>query len=277
MVTGSRLPDLVIIGAPKAGTTSLAAWLKQHPGMRMSGNKELEFLDRNFERGTDWYRQQFPDARPDQLLGEATPAYLAHPLAPSRAAAALPEARFVAVLREPVARAWSHYTFLRWLGVEHRSWERALARAEAGKGPADYLGDGRYAEHLARWDAAVGAERTFVMLFEEITRDPAEAFRRVCRFAGLSDSVDPPSTESVNPTRRPRNLPLQVALHTTGLSRRRYGRELHGWNLSGGPPGRMDPALEQRIRARFQEDNDHLEQRLGMPLPASWRPREVGT
>lgn len=267
-----RLPDLVVIGAPKAGTTSLARWLADHPDVRMSATKELEFFDLYFDRGLDWYAEQLPPGGPGLVVGEATPTYLGHPLAPARAARSVPEARFVAVLREPVSRAWSNYWFFCQLGLERRSWEAAV-RAERRDGGPDYLGRGRYAEQIARWDAVVGPDRLLLLLFDDLVADPVGVFGRVCRFAGVRDDVAPPSTRSVNPTSRPRSRSLQYALHRSGLSRRtRPGHALWSWNASGGRPPALPPDIAAALRRWYAADNAALAERLGAPLPAAWAP-----
>lgn len=257
----SGLPDLVVVGAPKAGTTTLAAWLSEHPQVAMSATKELEFLDVHFDRGLDWYRSQLPAARPGTVVGEATPAYLGHPLAPQRAAASLPATRFVAVLREPVGRAWSQYWFFRMLGVERRSWLAARA---------DHLAVGRYAGQVARWDAAVGPDRLLLLLFDDLLADPARLFADVCRFAGVRDDVPPATAGAVNPTSRPRSATAQWVLRDSGLGRTRLGRRAFLWNAAGGPPPALDEAEAAHLRAGFADDNARLAERLGRPLPASW-------
>lgn len=271
-----QLPDLVVIGAPKAGTTSLAHWLSQHPEVRMSATKELEFFDRHYERGADWYRSQLPSGGDGVVVGEATPTYLGHRLAPARAAATIPGARYVAVLREPVSRAWSNYWFFCQLGVERRTWDAALRaerRGRDGRGGTDYLGRGRYDEQLARWDAAVGPEQLLVLLFDDLLADPVDVFARVCRFAGVRDDVQPSSTRSVNPTCRPRSRHLQHALHASGTSRRTtVGRRLWAWNAHGGRPPALAPDRAALLRESFSASNAALAERLGRPLPAAWGP-----
>lgn len=267
-----RLPDLVVIGAPKAGTTSLARWLSDHPDVRMSATKELEFFDLYFDRGLDWYAEQLPPGGPGLVVGEATPTYLGHPLAPTRAAQSLPAARFVAVLREPVSRAWSNYWFFCQLGLERRSWASAVRAERKGRGP-DYLGRGRYAEQVARWDAVVDPDRLLLLLFDDLVADPAGVFARVCRFAGVRDDVPPTSTRSVNPTSRPRSRHLQYALHATGLSRRSGpGRALWSWNARGGRPPTLPREAAAELRQRYAADNAALADRLGTALPAAWKP-----
>jgi hypothetical protein len=117
----------VIIGAQRGGTTSLYRFLASHPDVRQPLPKEVSFLSRRWDRGVPWYTRHFPVLRHRPLRTlEASPSYLSDVLAPVRAAATLPDARFVALLREPTARAISHYHHNRALGVEPLSFEEAL-------------------------------------------------------------------------------------------------------------------------------------------------------
>jgi hypothetical protein len=124
------LPDVLIIGAQKSGTTSLYNYLCQHPHIHGASTKEVRYFDDHFEKGELWYRKHFP-LRRDGLTLEATPNYIFHRDAFHRIASLLPEAKLIAVLREPVARAYSQYRmFHRWdpdrRGHEPRSFEEAV-------------------------------------------------------------------------------------------------------------------------------------------------------
>src|SRR3954468_5620489 len=104
-----RLPDFVVAGAAKGGTTSLFYYLKPHPQVWMPEAKELHFFSNHFDRGIDWLRAQFVGAGADDVVGEMTPEYLEHPYAAERMASVIPDAKIVAILRHPVERAYSHY------------------------------------------------------------------------------------------------------------------------------------------------------------------------
>jgi hypothetical protein len=265
------LPDLIIVGAPKSGTTSLAMWLSEHPQVRMSATKEISFFDRFYDRGIGWYREQLPEHEPGIVVGEATPTYLGDALAPKRAAEAVPHAKFVALLREPVSRAWSNYWFFCQLGVERRSWDAALRAEKRGNDPAEYLSRGRYSEQLARWDAAIGPERLLVLLFDDLLADPAQAYATVCRFVGIRDDVAPASTRSVNPTSRTRSRHLQYALHTSRASQRTaLGRRLWRWNANGGRVPQLPSDQVRELRRTFTDSNAAVATRLGRSLPESW-------
>ena len=130
------LPDFVILGAQKAGTTSLYAYLCAHPDVRAAARKEVHYFDLNYARGATWYRSMFPlaaglarERRGGRrvLVGEASPYYLFYPLAAERAGAVVPSAQLIVLLRDPVERAWSHYRHEVKAGREPLEFEAALA------------------------------------------------------------------------------------------------------------------------------------------------------
>jgi hypothetical protein len=196
------LPDFLIIGAQKAGTTALYAYLRWHPGITGPSFKEVSFFDRHHARGERWYRAHLPARTRSRLVGEASPSYLFHPLAPERVAALIPHARLIAILRDPVDRAFSHYQHEVALGREPLSFEDALDREEERmRGEVErmirdpsyfshawwnytYAARGLYAEQLERWFAAFPREQVLVLISEEMLDNPAETYARVLDFLG---------------------------------------------------------------------------------------------
>jgi hypothetical protein len=228
------LPDFLIIGGQRCGTTSLYYYLRAHPQVLPALAKEVHFLSLHWSRGEGWYRAQFPlrarktSRRPAPLTFEATPYYLAHPLAASRAAQLLPEAKLLVLLRDPVSRAWSHYRHMVRLGLEPLSFEEAIAQepirlaGEVERLKADphydavryrrysYLARGAYAEQLGRWLAHFPPDRFLVLGSERLLADPAGGYARVLGFLGL-----PPWTPSAFPlhTRNPKgpsDMPTEI-------------------------------------------------------------------
>lgn len=201
------MPHFVIIGTQKGGTTSLYNLLIRHPLVRSSVLKELHFFDKHFSEGVEWYRRCFP--RPEHkegretVTGEATPYYMFDAAVPGRMAEILPEARLVALLRNPVDRAYSHYHHQMRTGGETLGFEEAIEaeetrlRAERGStaepyaGPNhrrfSYLSRGLYAEQLARWSDFVDDGRLLVLGSEDFFARPGEALDRVLRHLGLPD------------------------------------------------------------------------------------------
>jgi sulfotransferase family protein len=196
------LPDFLILGAQKAGTTALYAYLRWHPEITGPSFKEVSFFDRHYAKGEWWYRAHMP-VRRGSLVGEASPSYLFHPLAPERVSVMLPGARLIVLLRNPVDRAFSHYQHEVALGREPLSFEEALDREEERmQGELDrmlrdpsyfslawwnytYVARGRYAEQLERWFAAVPREQLLVLFTEELSADTAATYRRVLDFLGV--------------------------------------------------------------------------------------------
>ncbi|HYF40703.1 MAG TPA: sulfotransferase domain-containing protein, partial [Gemmatimonadales bacterium] len=125
------LPSVLLIGAQKAGTTSLFNYMAEHPAVLPPSNKEIHYFDLNPTRGLTWYRSHFPynhQLRDGSVTVDASPYYLAHPGVPQRAAQLLPGARLLVLLRNPVDRAYSHYQHEVRGGREPLSFEEAIAR-----------------------------------------------------------------------------------------------------------------------------------------------------
>ncbi|MEM7356645.1 MAG: sulfotransferase domain-containing protein [Acidobacteriota bacterium] len=208
MTPTPRLPDFLIIGAQKCGTTSLFRLLEAHPSFAMSTPKEVHFFSEHFRRGTDWYREHFPPARSDQQVGEATPLYLFWPACLERISALLPNARLVVLLREPGARAYSHYHHEVALGREQRGFEQALDEEEPlleqemaamtrnpeyFSQPArcfSYLARGRYAQQLERVYRFFDHRQVHVTACDRLFAGEQEALDDLFRFLGAREAGD---------------------------------------------------------------------------------------
>jgi hypothetical protein len=204
------LPDFLVIGAQKSGSTTLYDYLVQHPDVRPALTKEVHYFDNNFHRGAGWYRSNFPLAirrhRP-WLTGEASPYYLLHPLAPARAAGTVPEAKLLVTLRHPVDRAYSHYQHERAKGYETLAFDAALAQEEARTSDAwealrsgaveeapalqhhTYLARSRYDEQIVRWLEHYPSGQLLVLSAEELFREPGAVLPRVFAFLGVDPDV----------------------------------------------------------------------------------------
>jgi hypothetical protein len=204
---GRLLPDFLIIGSTKCGTTSMHGWMTEHPLVAPT-KKEIHFFNMNYYRSPDWYRCYFPHERERDAfarehgapfrVGEATASYLAHYWTPQRAAKLVPNARLIVCLRDPVDRAHSQYHYFRRRGSEPaESFEEALAneserlRGEEEHEIADphfhswrvfrwgYHRTSRYAEHLERWLKVFPREQLLFLKFEDVIRDPQSALDQI--------------------------------------------------------------------------------------------------
>lgn len=199
MSSQAVLPSFVIIGAMRSGTTSLASWLREHPDVHMPAQKELHYFDRQYELGIDWYADQFKGALGEPAIGEATPNYLYEATALERLAHDIPAARVILLLRDPVARAHSHYLHRYARGGETLSFDDAL-RAEPERLASDdpvvrahysYADRGRYLEQIRRVERLFPAEQISIHLFEDLRDRPSTIFRMVSDFLGIDSSVPP--------------------------------------------------------------------------------------
>jgi Sulfotransferase family len=228
------LPDFLVIGAARAGTTALYAALRQHPGLFLTPSKETNFFAYEGEKpavrgpGAEFinnaitdlatYRTQFAAAPAGTLRGEVCPLYLHAPKAPERIRAHVPEARLVAILRNPVEQAFSHFLYARHNAIEPLSdFTGALAREDerlaAGWQPLfGYSRFPRYGEQLARYFARFPRERLLVLDYEDWARDNAAALARILGFIGADPAFRPVAEAGVNAGGAPRSAALQRLL-----------------------------------------------------------------
>jgi hypothetical protein len=200
------LPDFIIIGAQKSGTTSLYRYLCQHPQIVPSVKKEVHFFDGgidpsvdNFEKGLPWYSTHFPSRKnlnADQKTFEATPSYLFNPIAPKRIYDLIPQVKLVALLRNPTERAISHYFHEKRKGREPLSILEALeveeTRLKSSIEEKNYKSDvfinysyklrGLYKNQLERYSDLFPMEQILILPSEEFFANPNTSLARVFEF-----------------------------------------------------------------------------------------------
>lgn len=268
-----RLPDWLVLGAAKSGTTSIAYWLHGHPQVHLAPVKEVRFFDReeNFSKGTDWYREQFAGATADQTPGEATPEYLWHPDAPGRIAALLPNAKLIALLRHPVDRAYSHYWHARAWGAQLPDFATVVRAALDGNaGWRHFLERGHYAEQIARYDRLYPTDALLLLLFEDLESQPEATFGEVCRHLGVEVVTVPGLGTAYNRAYRRRSMRLRRVMERVDIWERiprRWANALDQWNTvpTDYPP--MDPPVRTLLLEHYAQSTADLEHRLGRALP----------
>lgn len=193
------LPSFLIIGARKSGTSSLFDYLLQHPDVRAPLWKETRFFDFGYQKGLAWYRAHFPRREPGArwITGEATTGYLSHPSCAERIACHLPDAKLVAILRNPVDRAISDWAHEQRRGAEQRSAREALGAPDPA---SPYVARSLYARQLRRYLGRFPRERLLVLRYEDFFAAPAEGYAELLRFLGLAP-FDDVRFEHLNPGR----------------------------------------------------------------------------
>jgi hypothetical protein len=249
------LPDFLIIGAQRCGTSSLYNYLVEHPAILPALRKEVHYFDDGYRHGLNWYRAHFSTAAGRSLVQrrhgvarvfEASPYYLLHPHAPRRIRDVLPDVRLIALLRNPIDRAESHYHHEVRRGRERLSFEEALDReperldGELERMRADeryvsfnhrrfsYMTRGLYAQQLAAWHEVFPQDRLLVLRSEDLFADPAAVVSQVLRW-------------------------LDVPGH--------HGASFRTFNQAS--DSKMNPATRRRLGALFAPHNQRLEEYLG--------------
>jgi hypothetical protein len=279
------LPEVFLAGAPKAGTTALHVALARHPQLFMSRVKEPKFFlteeqqptpqrgpgDARTAREQVWqrdaYEALFADAAPGTLLGESTSLYLHDQNALRRIREAVPHARIISVLRDPVDRAHSNWAHLWSAGLEPEAdFVRACRledrrRAEGWAPFWSYLSLGKYGEQLERLWSVFPREQTLVLRYRDVREEPATVLDRICAFLGVDTGVLTTMTAE------------NVTTHASGsLLNRAVAQALRvGTSLEQRLPGPAWGPVERLLSRHLQR-----EQRPREPLHLSQRDALVG-
>jgi hypothetical protein len=208
------MPDFIVIGAQRCGTTSLYNNLIKHPNVSSSFVKEVHYFDVNFEKGMSWYKSHFPShlykyirqaIKQDFVTGEASPYYIFHPHAPRRIAEVAPYVKLMLMLRNPIDRAYSHYHHEARQGFETLSFkdavekeqERLLGETEKMLGDESYcsfnhrhysyLSRGIYVDQVREWAKWFSKDQLLILKSEDFYHEPKSIIQQVIAFLGLPD------------------------------------------------------------------------------------------
>lgn len=208
------------IGSQKSATSWLHHMLSKHPEISASDPKELNFFTANYDRGELWYEGHFSSSPPGSIRGECSPTYFFSHAAPSRAFSYNPSLKLIAILRDPVARAFSnHLHEIRKRHIpETCSFEDGMAANPA------YVEQSRYKANLMRWLAYFDRESLLILIAEDIRDDPLTAFKAVCNHLGVSaDAVPDGLSERRHESIGSRNHAVKRALRAGGDAARAIG------------------------------------------------------
>ena len=214
-----RLPDFVIIGAMKCGTSSLYHYLKLHPKIQMSTLKELDFFvkEKNWNRGSDWYQSHFTESA--TLRGESSPNYTKYPAfkgIPERMYRLIPEAKLIYIVRDPIQRIVSHYIHNFAARCEHRDLKEALADLDTNH----YIHCSRYYMQLEQFLPYYPVSRILIICLDDLVSDCTGTLHRIFRFLEVDSTFTHPEFANVfhqtSQKRRLTNLGVQVTAFPAG-------------------------------------------------------------
>ena len=205
----SRLPDFLVIGAQKSGTTSLFVLLKKHPHIYLPAQKEVQFFSSEmlYAKGLEWYRDEnFRTGGLEGVAGEISPQYMMYQKVPARIEAALPKVKLIAILRHPLRRAFSQYQMNVRRELEKRDFPDAF------RGSLDAYTQGRclpeaesyyqfsnYAEILAEYLRLFPKERMLILFQEDLARAPGDLLLKIHDFLGVARDLPSDAHVRANP------------------------------------------------------------------------------
>lgn len=291
------MPNFLIIGAMKAGTSSLYSYCHQHPEIFMPSNKEPRFFafeneivpDNPALKGTvtdlETYKQLFEGVQNEKAIGEASPTYLSHPRAPERIKHYIPDAKLVAVLRHPAERAYSHFLHSVQKGLEplNATFEEAISTPSVKVGRyvrhRSYVSMGFYAQQLQRYFQLFDKDQIRIYLFEDFRNDPVRLAREIYTFLEVDPTFVPRDLESYMQTGIPRSPLLERLLMPKDNRFVQAARSLvpdrvrkRLWNLRVDLTNRnlQKPPLSKATKARltkgYKDDILHLQTLIGRDL-----------
>jgi hypothetical protein len=221
---GLTLPNLIVIGAQKCGTSGLHYYLSLHPEVSMSEPKELNFFieERNYPRGLEWYSRHFdPTAR---CRGESSPNYTAYPQhvgVPERMAATVPDARLVYIVRDPIERITAH-----WVHNYAKRREKGDLRETLLHPNTSYVSRSRYFMQLQRFLEFYPDEQVLVLDQRDLRDERMPTLRRLFEFAGVDPSFEHPKFEQVRHSTSRKKRATRLGMRVQKASRSRAGRRV---------------------------------------------------
>jgi len=270
-------PNFFIVGAARAGTTSLYRYLSQVPGIYMSPVKEPKYFCTEDEFGMSApapirakrkYLKLFQGVKNETAVGEASPQYLCDAGAPSLIHEAVPDARIVMSLRDPVERAFSHYLVHQRMGIQPLPADEALKLDVYVKG-------GLYTEPVRRYLDLFGSARTKILIFEEFVQHGGASVKEVAGFLGIDAEPPDGAGEIYNAFARPRGSLIGMIYRSNAL--RAAARAWLPDRLRGGVREKillkkdakplMPEASRKFLEAAYRDDVASLEKILGRALP----------
>lgn len=290
-----RKIDFLIVGAQKSGTTSLYDYVGQHHGVFLPRAKEIRYFadDEFYNQGEKYLDFFYKDVAQEQIIGGGYVHLMYHPYTPERIYKYNKNARIIAILRNPIDRAYSAYWFARQNRWETAaSFEEALALEPKRRGRGDskerveltYLAHGHYYEQILRFVDLFGREKVKILLTDDLRSQPKPVVQEVLAFLGVEPVVDGIDLGKLsNSAKTPRVPALQRLLTIPGVWYRRLGRRVLPQGVRdfmneqvtkrlimlntkdfSYPP--MKPETRARLKDYFRSHNEDLAEFLGRDL-----------
>ena len=204
------LPNFLVIGAPRAGTTYIYQNISSHPEIFLPTPKELHFFDRHYEKGIEYYEDFFKNAADYKAIGEATPAYLHTKCVAERIKQNLNNIKFIVCLRNPVDRLYSEFWNVKAKFTENKD----ISFEEKIRLKPEFIEEGFYDEHLERYFSMFPKENFLILFFDEIVKNPANFLKKIYTFLEVDPNfISPLSKEQINAADSKKHLSKNLYLY----------------------------------------------------------------
>lgn len=287
---GMKLPSFFVVGAQKAGTSSLHDRLRNLPSVRLPALKETHFFsnDEQYARGVQWYLRQFPEISPDSVLGEVAPDYLFAPRAAGRIRELIARPQLIFIFREPIERAYSNYLMSVRKGYEKLPFAEALVEEstrledENGRKFLSYFSRSLYVEQVERYLALFPKEDMLFLKFEDLVDKGhigRQTFRELADFIGIRVKPDQEGElTKANPASQPRSLLVRNLLYGSSSVKKLFRFLIPSRDLRAAIAHRVDllnlkPASKSEIGAipaaisrRARQEVSRLQEMTGLGL-----------
>jgi hypothetical protein len=262
------LPNFIIAGPPKSGTTSLQFYLDKHPDIYVTG--EAHFFNKNYKKGLEWYESYFNKYQNEKAVGEKSPSYFFSKDVPSRIKKHIPDAKLLFIFRDPIKRAYSQY----WHNVRHarekaETFEIAVEKElkDLENDEYNYLKISNYIMHLKRWEKIFPKSKMFFLTLENMNKD---VLCEILEFLNVDSNFDFGELKKFNIGGSVRSKSLAKFAQNKFIKKIPYLSEgiKRGLNMRRGKTPEIIPSTRRKLKSFFEPYNDELAEFTGLDLSA---------
>lgn len=263
-----------VVGAQRCGTTSLHHYLTKHPQICMGSKKEIHYysVDGNYAKGKDWYLSKFKNCTEAQITGDSSPLYMYLDSVPARIVKDYKNAKLIFILRNPIERAWSHYSLQLKKGIEFLSFEEAIRKENSRieqnfykKRKFSYLDRGKYILQIKRYLAHFSKEQMLFIFSKDLKNNPNKVMNTIFKFLEI-EQVDYQNITKIelNKNETPRYKFISFIIERSFLKKIKYIRQINQKFNMKYNDRKMKSETINYLAEYFSEYNQSLKDFLGI-------------
>jgi len=270
------IPNFIIVGAQKAGTSSMMVYLSEHPEIFIPLEEMHYFdIDKNYKKGMKWYEKKFKKWNGEKAVGEKSPLYIYVENVPARIAKVLPNVKLIFMLRNPVDRAWSDYWANVRKGRDSLIFQEGLANEEIRikkgfkeKRIYSYKNRGKYVIQIKNFAKYFPKSQMHFVITEQLKNNPKQVLREIYKFLGVDENFILPILykKSYNIGKIPRSKMFAYLIYNTPINKIDILRRVLNYINTKENPYRMDPESRDYLNNYFEKSNKELAEYLNVDL-----------